>query len=105
MIRTQRPKQTIRDYIGNVFAALVMLAFAIVVGFVGYLYLLGKGIDVTEPLEIPEAIIKLSTDCNGLRGTIDAGERCEASDNCQMTGTEFKAFSDAKSDYAIYCRK
>ena len=97
------PKQTIREYIGNLFAALLMLAFFVVAAFVGYVYLTSKGIDVTEPLDIPDAIIKLSSDCDGMLKAIEAGERCEASDDCLMTGSEFEDFNEAKRKYAQDC--
>ncbi len=97
------PKQTIRDYIGNLFAALLMLVLMIIAGFVGYLYLVGKGIDLTDPGSIPDAVIKLSADCEGLKKTIEAGERCEASDDCVMNSSEFAQFNEAKQDYFHHC--
>ena len=96
-------KQTIRDYIGNAFAALLMLGFFVVAAFVGYAYLTGKGIDLADPGNIPDAIIKLSVDCEGLREGIEAGKRCEASDDCVMTSGEFKEFNEAKSNYVQNC--
>jgi hypothetical protein len=104
--KSSEPKQTIRDYIGNAFAALMMLAFMVVAAFIGYWYLMGKGIDLTEltdPTNIPGAIIKLSADCQGLREGIEAGKRCEASDDCVMTSSEFKEFGEAKWKYVQHC--
>lgn len=103
MRKRSRPKQTIRDYIGNLFAALLMLAFFVVAAFVGYVYLISKGIDVTEPSDIPDAIIKLSADCDGILKIIEAGGRCEASDDCLMIGSEFEDFNEAKRKYAQDC--
>ena len=102
MRKKSAPKQTIGDYVQNAFAVLLMLAF-VVAAFVGYFYLMGKGIDLTSPADIPNAIIKLSFDCDGLRKEIEAGKRCEASDDCVMNSTEFKAFSEAKSKYVLNC--
>ncbi len=105
MRKRLEPKQTIRDYIGNALAALLMLAFFVVVAFVGYVYLTSKGIDVTEPLDIPDTISKLSVDCDGMLKVIEAGERCEASDDCVMTSSEFKEFDEAKSKYLLHCEE
>ena len=98
-----QPKQTIRDYIGNAFAALLMLAFFAAAAFVGYLYLTDKGIDLTNPGGIPDAVIKLSKDCEGLLENIEAGKRCEVSDDCVMTSSEFKEFDEAKWKYVQHC--
>lgn len=103
MRKKSEPKQTIKDRIGNLFVALLFLAFCVAAAFVGYLYLLGKGIDVTEPLDIPDAVIKLSADCDGMLKVIEAGERCEASDDCLMNSKEFEDFNEAKRKYERDC--
>ncbi|MDZ7644991.1 MAG: hypothetical protein U5K76_12740 [Woeseiaceae bacterium] len=96
-------KQTIKDYIRNAFAGLLMLAFFGMAAFVGYIFLTSRGIDVTDSLDIPDIITKLSVDCDGMLKVIEAGERCEASNDCLMTGSEFEEFNEAKRIYVRDC--
>lgn len=98
-----QPKQTIRDYIGNMFAALLMLAFVVAAAFVGYVYLTDKGIDITEPLDIPDAVIKLSVDCEALKVELQADVLCRVSDDCTFTRDELEAYRQRKVEFNAKC--
>ena len=84
-------------------ASLVVVILMAAVGLSVVYFINAKDIDISDAGDIADAIIELSLDCDGWRKEIEAGERCEASDDCVMNSTEFKAFSEAKSKYVLNC--
>ena len=96
-------EQQRRQGLINAGAGLVVLILMAAIGLSVVYFINAKDIDISDAGDIVDTIIELSLDCDGWREEKEAGERCEASDDCVMTGTEFKAFSEAKSKYLLNC--